>query len=116
MTAGVHYMEIVNRLAASGDHEAATRLREANDSVQAMYVQNKEQGETIMRYRQLERAMYDALSELQSAVSDCVVPDVEKYPGQIVAVDVRKKDLLNLRDQHNQARDVLRKWYPETHS
>ena len=55
----------------------------------------------------------DALSELKSAVSDCLVENPERFPGPIVSVDVRRKDLINLRDQHKRAQEVLRKWFPE---
>jgi hypothetical protein len=60
-----------------------------------------------------EKELREALAELKSAVSDCLVENPEQYRGPIVSVDVRKKDLIHLRDQHKRAQEVLRKWFPE---
>lgn len=112
----MHYRTIVDRLRAAGDAEAADRLAAAYETIDVLYAQNKELGEIVNKYDQLQASVREALENLVGAASDCVVPTIASMPGPLVEITSRKRDIVDLNEAHAAGRAVLRKWWPDDYN
>lgn len=112
----MHYRVIADRLRAAGDVEAADRLLAAYETIDVLYAQNMELGNTVTKYGELCDSLKEALDGLVGAAADCFVPTIDKLPGPIVEIESRKKDIIDLNNAYIAGREVLRKWWPDDYS